>query len=336
MYSRPGIIIMTEKRLNIINISSSPNEHSLEMSTQGRFKEMQASFERLWLINPERFNPLRNCMEKERLERTWQLLVDHHNNFIDKKVADIGCGAGVFSRRLRDAKAEVVAIDIAENALKCFKEAGAENIQLKRETMPVTHLPDHTYDVIVCTDLIAEIPSTDYRLFFAELARLIKADGVLICSSPIDIDSMGGLDKFVELAQTEFDLIDGRASYHALYLRLKRFFDIPSLFTEAWQNFEFKQKELSARRGLKRWWFWLNTNPLFVGFWYACQFFTQPISKQLKNNQWLLHKLEKLCRFFWDKDGISHYIFIAKRRNLKAPNPEDIPIEKPKRKEVWD
>lgn len=329
---------MADKRLNIINIPSSSDsfsEHS-SFSRTTQMKEKQAQFERLWLIDPERFNPLRNCMEKERLERTWQLLTAHVH-LKDKKVADIGCGAGIFSRRLSEAKAQLDAIDIAENALKHVKEnKGTEHIQTKQESMPTTRLPEHTYDVIVCTELIAELPSSDYRLFFAELSRLIKPDGYLVCSSAIDIDSIGGLEKLIELAQTEFDTLQEVKSYHALYLRLKRLLEAPSHFITAWQDASYKHQELMSRQGFNRWWFWLNTTPLCVWFWYACHPLTRPLRYLLKTNRRLLLILEKMSRFFWDREGISHYLFIAKQRPLKIQQPEDIPMERPRRKEIWD
>lgn len=328
---------MAESRLNIISVDSSQNssEQFQGSSRSARLREMQAKFERLWLIDPERFNPLRNCMQRNRLERTWQL-VTQHADIAGKQVADIGCGAGIFSRRLRDAGAHVEAVDIAENALKHFKEKDAEHIQLKQSAMPATTLPDHAYDLIVCTELIAELPPEDYRLFFAELSRLIKADGHLVCSSDIDIDSVGGVERLVELAQTEFDLVEAVASYHALYLRIKRFFDAPFLFIKGWQNPDFRHKELASRRGLNRLWFWLNTTPLFIWLWYIIEPCTRPILKFLKNQTSLLLWLEKICRFLSDQDGISHYLFIAKRRPIKVFDSKDIPIEKPRRKEVWD
>lgn len=329
---------MAENRLNIINVAHSQNssfEQTQGFSRAARMREMQAKFERLWLLDPERFNPLRNCMQQERLERTWQLL-NKHINLPGKQAADIGCAAGVFSRRLRDAGVQVDAVDIAENALKCFKEEGANGIQLKQEAMPSTTLPDHTYDVIICTELIAELSPEDYRLFFAELSRIIKADGYLICSSEIDIDSIGGIERLLEFAQTEFDLLETVTSYHALHIRLKRFFEAPSRFIEGWQNPEIKGTELASRRRLNRWWYWLNTTPILVWLWYVCDPCTRPIRRVLKNNtKWLL-RLEKICRFLWDQDGISHYLFIAKQRPLKTAEPEKFPIEKPRRKEIWD
>ena len=330
---------MAENRLNIINVTSSLNSSSSEqtssISRSARIREIQAKFERLWLIDPERFNPLRNCMQRERLDRTWELLTKH-TELVGKLTTDIGCGAGVFSRRLRDAGARVEAVDTAQNALKRFLEEDANQIQLKQDTMPTTTLPDNAYDVIICTELIAELPRDDYRLFFAELSRLVKTDGFLVCSSDIDIDSVGGVERLIGLAQTEFDLLEEVTSYHALYLRFKHFFEAPSQFIKGWQTSEFKQKELTARRGFNRWWFWLNTTFLLVWFWYVCDPLTRPIRKILKNNCKVLLLLEKICRFIWDQDGISHYLFIAKRRPLKTIDPKEIPIEKPRRKEIWE
>lgn len=326
---------MPENPLNIINVTSEISDISYQNSRKTQLHALQARFERLWLIDPERFNPLRNSIERERLERTWEL-INKHIVLIDQSTLDIGCAAGVFSRRLRDAGAKVEAIDIAENALKKFKEIDAEKIQLKTDAMPATHLSDHSYQLVICTELIAEIPKDDYRLFFAELARLIHPNGRLVCSTPIDIDSVGGLERFIELAQTEFDIIEDVASYHTLYLRLKRFFKAPSRFIESWQNPQFKTKEINSLRGFNHIWFWLNSSPFLVWFWYACNPVIRPINKFLNQNRRLLLWLEKATRFFWDQEGISHYLFIAKRRSLPSFNPNDIPLERPKRKEVWD
>jgi 2-polyprenyl-3-methyl-5-hydroxy-6-metoxy-1,4-benzoquinol methylase len=329
---------MAQNRLNIIKESSqnvSSRGQPPNLSRAARTKELQAKFERLWLIDPEHFNPLRNCMERERLDRTWQLLTKHVS-LSNKSAVDIGCAAGVFSRRLRDSGAKVEALDIAENALKRFKEKDADRIRLARDAMPETALPDHGYKVVICTELIAELPREDYRLFFAELARLIQPDGYLICSSPIDIDSVGGTERLIELAQSEFDILEDVASYHALYLRMKRFFDVPARFVKGWRDSAFKHKEMDTLRGFNLWWFWLNTTPFLVWLWVLCDPCTRPIRNFLKNSHKLLLILEKISRFLWDKEGISHYLFIAKRRPLETINPNEIPIEKPKRKEVWD
>lgn len=330
---------MPERRLNIINISQFDNETlsppPASLSRSARMKELQAKFERRWLIDPEQFNPMKNCLQRERVERTWQLLTKYVQ-LNQQHVVDIGCGSGVFSRRMRDAGARVDAIDISENALKYFKEQGAENIHLQQGAMPATNLTDDTYDVIICTEIIAELPKEEYRLFFAELSRIIKSEGYLICSSNIDFYTVGGIEKLTELAQTEFDILESVPSYHTLHLRLKNLFESPANFIEGWKNPEFKKKQLGTRRGFNRLWFWVNTTPLLVWFWYIFEPCAKPILKMFKNNKKCLDFLEKVCRFLWDQDGISHYLFIAKRRPLPSMNANDIPIEKPKKREVWE
>lgn len=328
---------MAENRLNIIKVlSEDPTTHSYQNSQNRRKKEREAKFERLWLIDPERFNPLRNCMERERIKRTWQLLIRHVTLADHPKVVDIGCAAGVFSRRLRDAGAQVDAIDIAENALKQFRQEGAQNITLKQEVMPQTSLTDEGYDAIICTELIAELNKEEYRLFFAELSRLIKANGYLICSSPIDIYTTDGVERLKELAQTEFDIVEEKMSYHALYLRLKYLLLSPSRFVKGWQSKEDKTREISRLKGISRLWYQLNSSFFLAWWWWICTFLLSPVNRGLNNNTKILLFLEKICCFISNKEGISHYLFIAKRRPLPSFNPEEVPLERPKRKEVWD
>ncbi|MFN4174223.1 MAG: hypothetical protein ACK4HV_03870, partial [Parachlamydiaceae bacterium] len=53
-------------------------------------------------------------------------------------------------------------------------------------------------------------------------ARLIKPDGLLIISTPIDIDSEDAASRFLSLIHTEFDIEEILPSHHALWIRLWR------------------------------------------------------------------------------------------------------------------
>lgn len=325
---------MNENRLNIIS-SGSDIPRPTPLSRKARTKELQAKFERLWLLDPEKFNPNRNCIERERIERTWEFITNYLD-IVNSQAADIGCGSGIFSRLLRDRGAKVDAIDIAENALKKFKELGSDHIHLKQDAMPETSLPDQYYDIIVCTELVAELPKEEFRLFFAELSRLLKPTGYLICSSSIDIDTEGGIEKLLELAQTEFDILAGRESYHSLSIKLKRFLEAPSLFIQSWKNREKRAQELSCKKGFNKGWFWLNTTPLLIWPWYILELFARPLLRFLKNNRRLMLILERLSRFISDRNGISHYLFLAKQRPIQMVDPKDMPIQKLGRKEIWE
>jgi 2-polyprenyl-3-methyl-5-hydroxy-6-metoxy-1,4-benzoquinol methylase len=330
---------MAHSRLHIMNDEQTqaqpPSSLVSNASRLARKKEMQAKFERLWLLHPEKFNPLRNCMQRERLERTWQLL-NQHVALEEKKIVDIGCAAGVFSRRLRDAKASIIAVDIAENALKYLRQHPMHRIEACQEAMPCTSLPDEAFDIVVCTELIAELPREDYRLFFAELSRLVKQDGVMICSSPIDIYySEDGAQKLLNLASTELEIIQSIYSYHALYLRLMDCCEAPDRFVKGWKSPDERFKELNTRQSFSYGWYYLNTTFVFMWLWIVLAPFLKRVSYKLKENRNLLLYLEKLCRVFLPERGISHLIFIARRRPLTIPIPSEPEIERPKRKQIW-
>ena len=325
---------MADNRLQLVSESISSPEAPPSMRYVRR-QEQQAKFERLWLREPERFNPLRNCMQKERLERTWNIIPADYS-LTDKRAVDLGCGAGFFTRRLRDAGASVDAVDIAENALKYFALYDNIRIHTRQDAVPTTKLDDDEYDLVVCTELIAELPPDDYRLCFAELSRLIKRNGYLVCSSPIDINSEGGAQRLLQLAQTEFDILEIRPSYHALYLRLKRLLKTPSRFIEAWRNPQYCNRELDKRTGLDYVWFWFNTTLFMIWIWSILNTICRPLLKLLKYNRSVLLTLEKICHYFSDEAGISHLIFLAKRRPLQAVEPSKRPVERPGKREIWE
>lgn len=325
---------MSKNRLNIISITSERTNYSSQR--QSRKKELEAKFERLWLLNPEQFNPLRNCMQRERLERTWNLLTQN-TELQAKNIVDLGCGSGVFSRRMRDGGGIVEAVDIAENALKYFEKYDRHPIETKRDAIPETKLLDENYDIVSAMELIAELPAEDYRLFFAEIARIIRPDGYFLCSSPIDIYTEGGVERLINLAQTEFDIGEVKKSYHALHLRLKNFFQAPAFYVEAWKNKDLRKKELANRSGFDKCWFFLNSTLIFMWIWIALEPLMKPILALLKNNRSLLLRLENICEFISNDSGVSHVIFIAKRRPLHmSTEPENTPLERPKKKEVWE
>ena len=184
---------------------SSPNSQNAWRS------EARARFERLWLLNPEQFNPLRNCMERERIERTWSLAVE----FLplkNKLVADLACGAGVMTQRLKEAGARVHALDIASIPLKILQEKVPQVDQTFQQCLPHTTLEDDAYDMVFADEVIAFIPPQQLRLFMSELSRLIKPDGYVICSTALDLNTQDPLARFESLTETESKFTNGSAA----------------------------------------------------------------------------------------------------------------------------
>lgn len=330
---------MTQNRLNIINknekitkISSSPSP------TSSRLHALKAKLERMWLIFPEQFNPLRNAMERERMERIWNLLTENIplDVFPTLKILDIGCGSGEFSRRLKQTGAHVEALDIAENALKEFKKKGDLGITLHCEAMPFTKIPDRSYDIILCSEVIGFIPQEDYRLFFAEIARILRPQGCVLCSTAIDMQTEEGVERLLELAQTELIIIEETKSYHSFYLKLKTFLKTPRSFVEGGNDPHQRKREIDKRVGLSRGWYAVNSSPFFSWIWKIPSLLTDPLYHRLRQNRNILLKLEKLSRFFSDEEGVSHYMFLGKIRPLLITPLEEPTVKRAKKQEIWE
>lgn len=330
---------MVEKRLNIVKTDNGENNDAVKKSYAGgktRRLGAQAYFDRLWLVDPEQFDPNRNCMDQERLDRT-QGLIQESISVKDKPVVDLGCGAGELSRRLRDLGAVVVAVDISNNALKVFKDKGAEGITLQQDYIPSTALKDDSFDLVICTELIAYLQPDEYRLLFSELSRLVKPEGKIVCSTPIDINSIDALQKFADLAETEIEIEKWVFSWNLCYIKIKNFFTAPSRFIRASKDKEYRLRELKQRSGLSHWWYKLNSTKPLVPIWFTLQALFYPLTVLIKKSKTFLFSLEKFCQFLWSDAGISHAIFIGKRRSFLEHLPADqIPIERKHRRQVWE
>lgn len=325
---------MTNNPLKVIATSDEKPQPAQKKAQSSR-AELQAKMERLWLLNPDQFNPMHNCIDNERIERTDALI-----QTIDPKsgsVVDLGAGYGELSRRMHKAGWHVLAVDIASNALKVLVEKGADGIQLKQDALPSTRLDDHAYDLVVCTDVIGYLDPRDYRLFMAELCRLINRDGRVVCSTAIDINSVDALQRFGELAETEFLIEEWRFSYNLLLIRLKNFFETPQCYFKASRDLNYRREELLKRQGLSRWWYKTNTNKWMSYPWLPFKWLAAPVVHVLKYNRTVMVVLEKICRFFWDEAGISHALFLGRRRPLVVPTAADLgSVERKGKRQVWE
>lgn len=327
---------------NKLNIVAIDNKKETENKNRpfSRRKEAEARFDRIWLIHPEQFNQNRNVKEKERITYTLDL-IKKHLDVAGKRIVDIGCGGGAISHALADLGAYVDAVDVSSIALTHLatlrKENNQwENIQPLQDYAPATKLKDDAYDLVICTDLIAYLAKEEHRMLFSELARLIKPDGFLICSSEMDINSIYPVQQFAELAETEFKIEEWRFSYHLCWIRLKDFFSAPARFARAWKDPEYRQRALIQRTHLSHFWFQLNSRPLPAMIWSVVQIFFTPILKLIKTNRMLLLILERFCRFWWNEAGISHALFVGKRKPLYIPPPETFSSEIKHKKQVWE
>lgn len=306
------------------------------MNNTSRRTEAQARFDRLWKTDPQHLDPHRNVLEQERLDRSLNLLLSK-TSLKNKKGVDLGCGKGDFTFSLEKEGAEMDAVDISAVALKLLKEKGGKNITTFQEYVPNTTLKDNDYDLVVCLELIAYLPSDEYRLLFSELARLVKAEGVVMGSTSLDIGSEDALQRYSNLVETEFQVEDWVLSYHRCWIRLREFLEAPAHFSRASREPDYRHRALKDRKGFSQKWFRWNSQSPISYLWFAISWLLSPLNGWIKRSRSLLLALEKFCKFFWNQDGISHAIFIGKRRPLFVHQPEsEIPKVGKQKKQVWE
>jgi len=329
---------MSRSRLQVVAVMPSDASSLKKESNpqQTRRQEAQAKYERLWHRDPERFNPLKDCEGRERIKRTSALLHEHVD-LKNKSAADLGCGAGVLTREYALAGATVDAVDIASQPLQSIKAMNLDSIKTSQDYVPHTLLNDTSYDFVAATEIIAELPAQECRLFFSELARLVKKDGVILCSTPLDIYSEDALNRFLTLAETELTLFDWYFSHHFLWIKLGNVLAAPDKFAEACGNKPFREQQLKERYGLNRGWFRFNSLPVIGHVWKGISWLINPLHRFINQQRWLLISLENISEFFWNENAISHVIVLARRKPLiPQPDPAQMPPERQQKRRIWE
>lgn len=323
---------MSKSSLHIISSASAPTSApgSSSAASKGRRQrdEQQATMEREWLRNPGQFDPQRNCLERERIARTLAF-IQRHCEVKDKVVADLGCGSGMLAKALDEqGAASVHALDIAANALKLLEScnAGSEasnRIKAVRDALPDSKLPGSYYDLVLCCDVIAYLRPNQYRLLFSELTRVVKSDGWVVCSTPIDYRTQGPWRRFSELADTEIVVEGWLLSYHRLYNVITKVLLLPSRYLQIGSDPSFRQSELEKCQPLAQKFQRFFSCRIFSPVWKFITMITSPLHRSLEKNSRLLLRMEALSRTIWDEAAITHAIAIGKRRPI-LPNGRDL------------
>ena len=100
------------------------------------------------------------------------------------KVADIGCGAGTFSRLWAEAGCRVMGLDVNPALVDIArKRAGSDGIAIDFRVGSADALPwpDSTFDIVVMPELLEHVPK--WRACLAEASRVLRTGGVLYVST---------------------------------------------------------------------------------------------------------------------------------------------------------
>jgi len=157
-----------------------------------------------------------------------------------KRVVDIGCGEGCFSRFFAKAGAEVVGVDLSEGLIKAAREEEERHpLGVKyfaADAADLNILDSEVFDIAYCHMALAD--TADYEGAIAEVSRIMKTGGSFIVVMPHPCFSIRSLDgKMIGDWETRLRE-DGSKEY--LYYRIEDYFQRHSY---AW---EWKHDRLTS------------------------------------------------------------------------------------------
>lgn len=154
----------------------------------------------------------------------------------DKVVLDIASGSGYGTKILAESAKYIYGVDVNETAINYSKKHySGKNIEYlvgDGESIPIG---DASVDVVVTFETIEHIK--DYKKFLKEVGRVLKKDGLLILSTPNDIEFAEG--NHFHLHEFEYDEL--------VSLVKKHFKNVDSYFQSTWKYVSVgSEKELNS------------------------------------------------------------------------------------------
>lgn len=107
-----------------------------------------------------------------------------------RRVLDAACGEGYGSALLAATAAEVVGVDIAEEAVAHARStyAGRSGLRFEQASAAALPLPDGSVDLVVSFETLEHLPREDQPRMLAEFARVLTRDGLLLLSAPNPVE----------------------------------------------------------------------------------------------------------------------------------------------------
>jgi len=105
-------------------------------------------------------------------------------DFRGRRLLDVGCGSGTFTRLFAEHYEEVYGIDVQEKFLSMFRESVAGNNKFHILEMSASQMkfPDGFFDTIVTIETLEHVP--DLSRTVAECARVLRGGGELLLTVP--------------------------------------------------------------------------------------------------------------------------------------------------------
>lgn len=142
-----------------------------------------------------------------------------------EKIADIGCGFGVVSKELSQF-GEIDGYDIDKNAIFLAKKKNGVNVNFFQLDLMKINKKNY-YDLIVCSEVLQYLKNED--LFFKKIYSLLKQNGVLVLTVPINKNLITDFDKREKSKRYNNEEITEKLEKNGFKIEKKRFWGYPLL-----------------------------------------------------------------------------------------------------------
>ena len=130
-----------------------------------------------------RLNPVRLRYVRDQLDRHWNLDARDRRPLVGRRVADVGCGAGLLCEPIARLGASVTGIDAApENIAAAGAHAEGQGLPITYRAGSIDALGAEPFDLVTSLEVIEHVD--DPAGFVCGLAAALKPDGLLILSTP--------------------------------------------------------------------------------------------------------------------------------------------------------
>lgn len=105
----------------------------------------------------------------------------------NKVVLDLGCGFGWLEYNFSNLAKKIIAVDVDRKNLKmCKKYIKEKNVNFIFGNALELPIKTNSLDTVIASELIEHLPKKQEKIFFAEINRVLKKDGVLYLTTPFN------------------------------------------------------------------------------------------------------------------------------------------------------
>jgi SAM-dependent methyltransferase len=144
------------------------------------------------------------------------ILLSEAGEVADKRVLDLGCGEGRFSRILAERGADTVGIDPIRRLIEQASRQGSDRERYAMASGERLPFVDQSFDTVVAYLCLIDIP--DFRAAIRESARVLKPGGSFLVANVSNLASASGNPVYDAEGRFAYYAVDNYIEEHAVTL----------------------------------------------------------------------------------------------------------------------